>query len=183
MSPISDHFTSMAVMTPISRLAPLLCLVRNIALILISLLAVNASAVESEIILRAERATLSQQEGTGLYEGNAELIQGQRTLNADRIEITLKEGKPSRVEATGSPVRLIDGTDLNASAGKLIYDIEGGRILLFHQARISHQGRIFEGAELIYELSSRKISARGDQSEGDGRIRLVIPAEDGASIP
>lgn len=182
MSPISEHFTFMTVMTSLLRSASLLHFVRHI-LILISVVAVNVSAAESEIILRAERATLSQQDGTGLYEGNAELIQGQRTLNADRIEITLKDGKPSRVEATGSPVRLIDGVDLNAKAGKLIYDIEGGRILLFHQARISHQGRVFEGAELIYELNSRKISARGDESEGDGRIRLVIPADDGAPTP
>lgn len=183
MSLTSERFTFMTVMTPMFRPAPLRCFARNITLMLVSLLAAHINAAESEIILRAERATLSQQEGTGLYEGNAELIQGQRTLNADRIEITLKDGKPSRVEATGSPVRLVDGTDLNARAKKLIYDIEGGRILLFHQARITHQGRVFEGAELIYELNSRRISARGDESEGDGRIRLVIPAEDGASIP
>src|SRR5690554_4207950 len=103
MSLISERFTFMTVMTPMFRSAPLLCFARNITLMLASLLAAHASAAESEIILRAERATLSQQEGTGLYEGNAELIQGQRSLNADRIEITLKDGKPSRVEATGSP--------------------------------------------------------------------------------
>ncbi|MEE4252047.1 MAG: lipopolysaccharide transport periplasmic protein LptA [Alcanivoracaceae bacterium] len=143
----------------------------------------SATAAESEITLRAERATLSQQEGTGLYEGNAELIQGQRSLNADRIEITLKDGQPSRVEATGTPVRLVDGADLTAQAEKLVYDIEGRRILLYRQARITHQGRVFEGAELIYELDNRRISARGDEQEGDGRIRLVIPAEDGATAP
>jgi lipopolysaccharide export system protein LptA len=151
--------------------------------LLLSLLVCGANAVESEIVLRAERATLSQQEGIGLYEGNAELIQGQRSLNADRIEITLKNGRPSRVEATGSPVRMVDGSDLTASAEKLIYDIEGRRILLYRKARISHQGRQFEGAELIYELDNRRISARGDQQEGDGRIRLVIPAEDGVTAP
>ncbi|WP_229143810.1 lipopolysaccharide transport periplasmic protein LptA [Alcanivorax sp. 1008] len=150
---------------------------------LVYLVASAAHAAENEIILRAERATLSQEEGTGLYEGNAELIQGQRSLNADRIEITLKDGKPSRVEATGTPVRLVDGVDLTAHAEKLVYDIEGGRILLFRKARITHQGRVFEGAELIYELQNRRISARGDEQEGDGRIRLVIPAEDGATTP
>jgi lipopolysaccharide export system protein LptA len=138
---------------------------------------------DGTIVLRAERATLSQQEGTGLYEGNAELIQGERTLAADRIEITLKDGKPSKVEATGTPVRLTDADDLSARAGRLVYDIEGRRILLFRQARISHQGRVFEGAELIYELDSRRISARGDKTDGDGRIRLVIPAEDGVLTP
>lgn len=144
-----------------------------------------ASANDGEIVLRADRAILSQQEGTGLYEGNAELIQGQRSLKADRIEITLKDGKPSKVEATGSPVELLDGTDLNARAGKLVYDISGRRILLFGKARINHLGRTFEGAELIYELDSRRISARGDDggNDGDGRIRLVIPAEDGDITP
>jgi len=169
-------------MSLISDLSPRLC--RSAVAVLLAVLALPAGhAAESEIILRAERATLSQQEGTGLYEGNAELIQGQRSLNADRIEITLKDGKPSRVEATGTPVRLVDGTDLTAHAGKLVYDIEGRRILLYRQARISHQGRVFEGAELIYELDNRRISARGDEQEGDGRIRLVIPAEDGVTAP
>ena len=151
--------------------------------LLLCLILSDVQAAESEIILRAERATLSQQEGTGLYEGNAELIQGERSLNADRIEITLKDGKPSRVEATGNPVRLVDGADLTANAERLVYDIEGRRILLYRQARISQQGRLFEGAELIYELDNRRISARGDEQEGDGRIRLVIPAEDGATTP
>lgn len=143
------------------------------------------SASEGEIVLRADRAILSQQEGTGLYEGNAELIQGQRSLKADRIQITLKDGKPSKVEATGNPVELLDGGELSARAGKLVYDIEGRRILLSKQARINHLGRTFEGAELVYELDSRRISARGgdDDGDGDGRIRLVIPAEDGVTAP
>ena len=154
------------------------------ALLLITHAGAEAVPSESEIVLRADRATLSQQEGTGLYEGNAELIQGQRSLKADRIEITLKDGKPSRVEATGNPVELLDGGDLSARAGKLVYDIEGRRILLSKQARINHLGRTFEGAELVYELDSRRISARGgNDGDGDGRIRLVIPAEEGVPAP
>lgn len=140
-------------------------------------------AETADIVLRAERATLSQEEGLGIYEGKAELIQGQRSLQADRIEIRLVAGKPSRVEAEGSPVRLQDGKDLEAEAGRLVYDIEGQRILLYRQARIVHLGRTFEGAELVYELDNRRISARGDQEEGDGRIRLVIPADDGELTP
>ena len=139
-------------------------------------------ATTTDIVLRAERATLSQQEGLGIYEGNAELIQGLRSLKADRIEIRLVDGKPSRVEATGEPVRLLD-QDLEARAGRLVYDIEGRRILLYRQARIVHQGRTFEGGELVYELDNRRISARGDEQEGDGRIRLVIPAEEGGLTP
>jgi lipopolysaccharide export system protein LptA len=161
------------------------CRLCRLLMLFTGLLLVTPLWADGSIVLRAERATLSQQEGTGLYEGNAELIQGERSLFADRIEITLKDGKPSRVEATGTPVRLSDADDLSASARRLVYDIERRRILLFGQARISHQGRLFEGAELVYELDSRRISARGDKSgeDGDGRIRLVIPAEDGAITP
>lgn len=143
--------------------------------------AANA-AVDNRIILRADQASLNQQAGTGVYEGNAELVQGLRRVNADRIEITLVDGKPSLVEATGSPVIMRDGEDLYAEALTVIYDISNQRIRLLEQARIDHQGRQFEGAELEYELDTRRISARGTQGtlqgDGDGRIRLVIPAED-----
>jgi lipopolysaccharide export system protein LptA len=143
----------------------------------------RAADSSNNIVLRAERATLSQQEGTGLYEGNAELIQGPRKMNADRIHITLENGRPVKVEATGTPVRLIDGDDLQAQAAQLVYDIEGQRIVLSKKARIVHQGRVFEGAELIYELADRRISARGDEKEGDGRILLIIPADQGGLMP
>lgn len=140
----------------------------------------GAPAPDNRIILRADQATLNQQAGTGVYEGNAELIQGLRRVNADRIEITLVDGKPSRVQATGTPVIMRDGEDLYAEALTVIYDISNQRIRLLEQARIDHQGRQFEGAELEYELDTRRISARGTEGslQGDGRIRLVIPAED-----
>ena len=132
---------------------------------------------ENEIVLRADRATLSQQEGTGLYEGNAELIQGQRSLKADRIEITLKNGKPSKVEATGNPVELLDGGELSARAGKLVYDIEGRRILPL-RARV---GRLRIGECGIPNRGVRHLGLSRIPARDEGQPRAEN--EEGTSVP
>ena len=41
-------------------------------------------------------------------------------------------------------------------------------------ARVTHQGNTFEGAKVEYNLDSRRVDA---SSEGDKRVRLVIPAK------
>lgn len=132
-----------------------------------------------DIIIRAERAEVRQQEGVAFYQGQASLSQGNRELRADEIRMTLANGAPVRVEATGNPATLAEGTDLSAQAQRMVYDLDSGTIWLFENARVENQGRVFEGAELEYHIDSRKVNARG--GEDNGRIRLVLPAEPDAS--
>lgn len=129
----------------------------------------------SDILIRAERATLNQQAGTGLYEGNAELHQGIRQLRADSIRIELKDGAPQRIEATGGVLLKEEGI-VEARGNRLVYDVASQRISVYEQAYVNHQGRVFEGAELEYDLQSKQVDARGGGE--DGRVRLVIPAEE-----
>ncbi|MDF1781601.1 MAG: lipopolysaccharide transport periplasmic protein LptA [Alcanivoracaceae bacterium] len=141
------------------------------------LLAINASAAEGnqEILIRAESATLNQVTGVGLYEGKAELRQGPRQLTADRIRIQLKDGVPSIIEATGNLVTLIETDVLEARGKRLIYNVATQRIQIFENAYVNHHGRIFEGAELEYDLRTKQVDARGGEN---GRVKLVIPAEE-----
>ena len=127
-------------------------------------------------MIRAESAVLDQNKGVGIYEGGAELHQGGRHLRADWIRIELKNGTPERIEARGNPVTLIEDDVLEARGNKLTYDVSGRRIQIYEQAYVNHQGRIFEGAELEYNLDTKQVDARG--GDEDGRVRLVIPAED-----
>ncbi|MCB1836933.1 MAG: lipopolysaccharide transport periplasmic protein LptA [Alcanivoracaceae bacterium] len=129
----------------------------------------------SDILIRAERATLNQHAGTGLYEGNAELLQGIRQLRADSIRIELKDGAPQRIEATGGVMLKEEGI-VEARGNRLVYDVASQRISVYEQAYVNHQGRVFEGAELEYDLQSKQVDARGGGE--DGRVRLVIPAEE-----
>lgn len=136
----------------------------------------RANHANAEIIIRAESAVLDQSKGVGIYEGGAELHQGGRHLSADWIRIELKNGAPGRIEARGNPVTLIEDGILEARGKRLTYDVTGRRIQIYEQAYVNHQGRIFEGAELEYNLDTKQVDARG--GDEDGRVRLVIPAED-----
>ncbi|WP_111657315.1 lipopolysaccharide transport periplasmic protein LptA [Isoalcanivorax indicus] len=141
---------------------------------LLALLALPAAAQEA--VISADRAVFRQETGIGVYEGNAEMMQGERRLNAERIELTMKDGELTRVVATGAPVRLREGADIHARASRLVYDVAAQTITLSGDAHIENRGRRFQGARVVYNLSTRDIEASGDGAEQ--RVRLVIPAED-----
>ena len=148
--------------------------------LLISLLVILTQGVwakepVAEIIIRADSATLNQTQGFAIYQGHAELHQGARLLRADWIKIELKNGQPLRIEARGEPVELKDGDNIEARGKRLIYDVPQRRMRSYEQAYVNHQGQIFEGAELEYQLDSKQIDARGGGE--DGRVKLVIPAQ------
>lgn len=138
-------------------------------------LAEPSQNTNNDIIIRAERATINQKTGHAEYEGNAELIQGERQMNAEQITLTMENNEPVRIEAKGNPVSLAEPNGASAQAKRIIYDLAAQRIWLYEDASISHQGRLFEGAELEYHLDTEQVNASGDGE--DGRVKLVIPAE------
>ena len=148
------------------------------ALLALALTALTAGAAAQQptgpVEVSADQATFEQSAGTGVYRGNAELIQGKRRLNADVIRLFTENNELMRVEATGSPVRMVEGKELNARADKLVYDLAQRSLVLTGNARVTHQGNTFEGAKVEYNLDSRRVDA---SSEGDKRVRLVIPAK------
>jgi lipopolysaccharide export system protein LptA len=143
-------------------------------LLLLPVLALAAPPA-GEIVIRADRAEIRQAEGTGLYQGNAEMTQGPRRLRADSIRVELENGEIARVFASGEPVTLEETSTLNARAGRLVYHVRDRKIFLYEEAFIEHQGRTFEGAEVRYDLATGEVRASGDDK---GRVRLVIPAEE-----
>ena len=157
------------------RLTAQLCALLVACISPVVVLAQAGNAVD-EIVIRAQQATLDQSSGTGVYQGNAELHQGKRHLRADTIRITLEQGTPVLVEAEGNLVTLEDEGIVEARGKRLVYDVNIERIRIFEQAYVNHQGRVFEGAELEYDLQSKQVDARGGGE--DGRVRLVIPAEE-----
>ena len=90
------------------------------------------------------------------------------------IRLFTENNELMRVEATGSPVRMVEGKELHARADKLVYDLAQRSLVLTGNARVTHQGNTFEGAKVEYNLDSRRVDA---SSEGDKRVRLVIPAK------
>ncbi|MDF1821651.1 MAG: lipopolysaccharide transport periplasmic protein LptA [Alcanivoracaceae bacterium] len=145
------------------------------AVLALLVMAPQALSAQPPITIRAQQAVVEQTRGHALYTGGAELVQGTRRLQADRIEIFSENNQPVRIEASGSPVTLRDGDTLDAEANRLIYDVPAQEIRLLENARVNHQGREFEGAEVIYSIANRAVKASG--GEDNGRVRLVIPAQ------
>lgn len=135
--------------------------------------ATPAAPLENPVEVTADQAVFEQNAGTGVYRGDAELIQGNRHLYADVIRLFTENKQLVRVEATGDPVRMNEGSELEAHAKKLIYDLRNRQLVLIGDAYVKHQGNTFEGARVQYNLDSRRVDA---SSEGDKRVRLVIPA-------
>lgn len=136
----------------------------------------QAKGVDEDIIISANSARFHQDEGWGIYQGKAELEQGQRHMTAEKITLYVnKNGDLERVEAEGNPVILRDGQDIEARADFLLYEVQKDTITLTKNAYINNEGRTFEGAKVIYHLTSRNVEADGgDENE---RVRLVIPAD------
>lgn len=145
---------------------------------LILLIAITGSATaqapDEPVTISADYARFSQSDGTGLYEGNAELEQGNRRLRADRIRLFTEDGELVRIEAEGDPLTLTEGDELNARAKRLEYLVREQRITLREDAHITHMERSFTGARIDYDLASRQVEASGD---GEQRVRLVIPGK------
>ncbi|HLR16825.1 MAG TPA: lipopolysaccharide transport periplasmic protein LptA [Alcanivoracaceae bacterium] len=131
---------------------------------------------EADTIITADSARFYQHEGWGIYEGNAELEQGNRKMTARTIKLFINQnGDLTRVEAEGNPVTLQDGNDTHARAQKLVYQVAKDTITLTKNAYINNAGRTFEGARVVYHLGSQNVEA-SSQQPGE-RVRLVIPGE------
>ena len=133
-----------------------------------------AAPPQMPVSVTADSGRFEQDAGSGLYRGNVELIQGKRKLFADEMRLFTRNGELIRVEASGTPVRMEEGEDLQAHANNLVYDIRQRTLVLTGDAYIEHLGNTFEGAKVEYSLDSKRVDA---SSEGDKRVRLVIPAE------
>lgn len=132
-----------------------------------------AAPTQGTVEVRADQATFDQKAGTGVYQGHAELIQGQRHLYANVIRLFTKNNKLVRVEATGKPVHMVEGDQFDATADKLVYNLDTHKLTLTGNAHIKHDGSTFDGARVEYNLNTKRVDASG---EGKKRVRLVIPA-------
>ena len=145
-----------------------------LATLLLGLPLTGATGDASEpVSIRADEATFRQQEGIGIYRGNAEMEQGQRHLVADRIEVHVDaDGEITRLEAEGNPLRMREGEDMRARARHMVYDVRAERIVLTGNALIEQRGRTFSGGRVEYDLVNETVDASGDADE---RVRMTIP--------
>lgn len=159
---------------PCLRTAAWLCLCAAGLLVLPAPTRAASAPSDQPVEVRADQATFEQKAGTGVYQGHAELIQGDRHLYADTIRLFTENKQLTKVEATGDPVHMVEGDQFDATAEKLVYDLKTHMLILTGDAHIKHQGSTFEGAEVKYNLESKRVDASG---KGKKQVRLVIPAK------
>ena len=146
------------------------------------------------ITIHTEEAIRDETEGTTVYRGDVEFVQGSLVINADEVILTQAERSPRpapgsrdpladsnvmRIEARGTPARM---RQLPEPGGELIH--ARARIIEYFQRRALirlryvvrlRQGRMtMEAARMDYQIDRQVITARGNPATGQ-RVRTEIP--------
>lgn len=158
-----------------------------LTLLLLAPLAVSAQQ-PAQVSIEADSLELDQQSGVSIYQGNVRLQQQDLLLQAERLELTSRQGKLQQVNARGTPVRLeqrdaATGILTRAEANEVEYRFTEGVLELRGDASLWRDGDEFSGQHLIFENEKQVVRAFGDSnSEGDGRVRVILtPQQDSAN--
>lgn len=130
---------------------------------------------QQPINIRARQVEANEKTGVSTYRGNVVLAQGSLRVEADRLEVTLRDGSTDVVRAWGDPVRMQTRTDegetLSAKAQRLTYRAGSRRIELREGVELTRGADVFTGATVVYALDDHTFRAEGN---GDGRVSVVI---------
>jgi len=141
------------------------------------------------IKVSADSATLDESEGIATYTGDVQLVQGEASLDADRVILHRNERGVSKVESWGSPAHYSqpardDQQATDAWALEITWSADDNVIVLEKQARIEQGDNQFRGDIIHYDTVRRVVTAEGVRTEeGDsGRVEMVIqPRNSGQS--
>ncbi|WP_125716837.1 lipopolysaccharide transport periplasmic protein LptA [Pseudoalteromonas rubra] len=143
-----------------------------------------------QVIISSGTQLAQLQTNIGVFEENVEIIHGDRTILADRLEVHRREelGKNKQLlVATGSPAvfqeRQADGTLLKATAKEVRYDVANRMLTIKGGAEISQAGQKISAQTIVYDMEKKLISAqRGEQEQN--RVRtILLPEKDNTKQP
>ena len=130
------------------------------------------------IKIHAQRATLSEREGSTIYSGDVVLVQGQLVMRGDRLEIysDTKNKEVKRVIVHGRPATVVDQPDpkkppVQAEAKTIRYLIQEDKLELQGEASVDQDGNSFSGETIDYFIESQRVEA---QSGNEGPIEVII---------
>lgn len=164
-------------MTPLSRLLlPLLCLVGP-----------NLYALESDrqqpIAIEADRLTIDDKRGVSIYQGSVRLTQGSLEVTAERITVKKPGNQVESVDSRGTPVHFrqqgdIPAENLRGFAERIHYNLKSSSITLTGDAHLWQNQDEFSGEEIHYNLTTRRVKARGGNN--GNRVRVILqPRQEG----
>ncbi|MGB5260972.1 MAG: lipopolysaccharide transport periplasmic protein LptA [Gammaproteobacteria bacterium] len=155
---------------------------RRLAALLLALLPLLAWGLSSDrnqpIQIEADKATLDEDEGIIIYEGNVQLQQGSLLLRGSRVTVYISDNQLDRVILEGQPAsysQRFDGEDddQQAEAGRIEYQAGTQRMILEEAARIWRaESEEFSSDRIIVNLKDNTLTAGGD---GPGsRVRIIL---------
>ena len=158
---------------------PTIFLYSCIAVFCTALLSSSAYARKSDftqpIFIDADRTEYDETTGVQIWSGNVVMSQGTMEIKADRITITLRDKKLSRVEGTGSPIQFQQeneaGELVKGNANSIDYDAENNSLALYGSATLTQPGQRLQSERIVFDINDQKVSAEGGNN---GRVSIQI---------
>lgn len=127
------------------------------------------------ILINADRTEYDEKTGIQIWSGNVEMTQGTMLIKADRITITLRDKKLSRVEGTGSPIKFQQeneaGELVTGNANSIDYNAENNSLALSGSATLTQPGQRLQSERIVFDINRQKVSAEGGDN---GRVSIQI---------
>lgn len=130
------------------------------------------------IQIEADRATLDEQAGVSVYEGNVHMQQGTLQLRGQRMTVRVRDNQVTGITLDGRPARFSqrpDGADSDqqAEADHIEYHAAEQRLILEGNALIRQSDKEqFSSNRIVIRLRDNTVSA-GDDSSGS-RVRITL---------
>lgn len=129
------------------------------------------------IQIEADSAVIDEPTGSAVYRGRVLLQQGAMKLQSSELTVFIKDGKAFKAVAAGRPVLLDQAATateeaIHAEASRITFLIEEDRMMLDDRASLKQGERLFQGAQIDYDVTKRRVNASGS---GQTRVLLVLP--------
>lgn len=103
------------------------------------------------------------------------ITQGSLNIEADRAEITTRNGDPVRVVLSGTPAtmkqEMDDGSPMTARGNRIDYNIVDDTMVLTGNAHVEQPQGNMRSQRIVYNMQTERVEAGG---EGAGRVQMRL---------
>lgn len=161
--------------SPVITLRVCLLVIASVFVLFSSSAHARQSDFSQPIFINADRTEYDEKTGIQIWSGNVEMTQGTMQIEADRITITLRNKKLSRVEGTGSPIKFQQENDagelVTGNANSIDYNAENNSLALSGSATLTQPGQRLQSERIVFDINKQKVSAQGGNN---GRVSIQI---------
>jgi lipopolysaccharide export system protein LptA len=133
---------------------------------------------DQPINIEADRATLNEETGNSVYEGNVYVRQGTIVLQGKKMTVQLKDNSIDTLVLTGDPAtyrQRRDGeqSDRQAEAARIEFHARDDRVILLENARVwQAEDKELRSDRIVFDLKSNTVDA-GSNKPGE-RVRITL---------